>query len=68
MNKNVSAINYYSYRLMIQRNEDNHSLKCHQLFHHYVVDMYAKIESKRLRYIRFNQAKLCAEEYINLRV
>lgn len=29
--------------------------------------MYAKIESERLRYIRFNQAKLRTEEYIHLR-
>lgn len=29
--------------------------------------MYAKIESERLRYIRYNQAKLRAEEYIHLR-
>lgn len=66
-NKNVSAMNYYAYRLMMRHNEDNHILKCRQLFHQYVVDMYAKIESERLRYIRFNQAKLRAEEYIHLR-
>jgi len=29
--------------------------------------MYAKIESERLRYIKFNQQKLRSEEYINLR-
>lgn len=52
---------------MIRLNEDNHIIKCRQLFHQYVVDMYAKIESERLRYIRFNQAKLRAEEYIHLR-
>ncbi|GFX39484.1 helitron_like_N domain-containing protein [Trichonephila clavipes] len=29
--------------------------------------MYAKIESERLRYLRYNQQKLRAEEYIHLR-
>jgi len=29
--------------------------------------MYAKIECKRLRYIRFHQTNLCSEEYIHLR-
>ncbi|XP_044596953.1 uncharacterized protein LOC123273577 [Cotesia glomerata] len=32
-----------------------------------IVDMYAKVESERLRFIRFNQAKLRSEEYIHLR-
>ena len=29
--------------------------------------MHVKIESERLRYIKFYQAKLCSEEYTNLR-
>jgi hypothetical protein len=32
-----------------------------------MVDMYVKIESERLRYLRYNQQKLRAEEYIHLR-
>ena len=52
---------------MIHANEDKNILQCRQLFHQYIVDMYVKIESERLRYIKFNQAKLCSEEYINLR-
>lgn len=31
------------------------------------VDMYAKIESERLNFIRHNQAQLRSEEYIHLR-
>jgi hypothetical protein len=58
---------FYSYRIMIRQNKDNHILKCRQLFHQFIVDMYAKIESERLRYIRYNQAKLRSEEYIHLR-
>ena len=45
----------------------NNILRCRQLFNLYIVDMYVKIESERLRYIKFNQAKLRSEEYINLR-
>ncbi|GFU82821.1 helitron_like_N domain-containing protein [Trichonephila clavipes] len=67
INKKVSAMNYYAYRMMIRENADNHILKCRQLFHQYIVDMYAKIESERLLYIRLNQVKLCSEEYIHLR-
>ncbi|XP_054734508.1 uncharacterized protein LOC129241988 [Anastrepha obliqua] len=66
-NKKVSAMNYYSYRLMIRENEESHILKCRRLFHQFVVDMYAKIETERLNYIKFNQTKLRSEEYIHLR-
>lgn len=48
-NKKVSAMKYYSYRLMIRANSENYIQKCRQLFSQYVVDMYAKIESERLR-------------------
>ncbi|KAK2701332.1 hypothetical protein QYM36_020011 [Artemia franciscana] len=58
INKKCSAMHYYSYRLMIRQDEDNYILKCRQLFHQYVVDMYAKIESELLLYIRLNQTKL----------
>ncbi|CAD6215161.1 GSCOCG00011170001-RA-CDS [Cotesia congregata] len=60
-------MNYYEYRLMIRLNQDNYILRYRQLFHQYVVDMFAKIESECLRYIRYNQAKLKSEEYIHLR-
>lgn len=60
-------MNYYSYRLMIRENAENHILKCRQLFHQYIVDMYVKIETERLLYIRLNQTKLRSEEYIHLR-
>lgn len=64
--KKVSAMNFYAYRLMIRQNEENHLLRCRKLFHQYVVDMYAKIESERLNFICHNQAKLKSEEYIHL--
>ena len=58
---------YYSYRLMMRQDEENYILKCRELFHQFVVDMYAKIESERLLYIRLNQTKLRSEQYIHLR-
>lgn len=65
--KKVSAMNFYSYRLMVRPQDDNYILRCGTLYHQYIVDMYAKIESERLNFIRFNQAKLRSEEYIHLR-
>jgi len=51
---------------MVRPQEDNFILRCDKLFHQYAVDMYAKIESERLNYLRFNQAQLRSEEYIHL--
>lgn len=60
-------MDFYAHRLMIRQNNENYILKCRELFHQFVVDMYAKIETERLLYIRMNQAKLRAENYIHLR-
>jgi len=45
-NKKVSSMNYYSYRLMGQENEDNHILKCRRLFHQYAVNTNVKVETE----------------------
>jgi len=66
-NKRVSSMNYYSYKLMVRENEDNHILKFRRLFQKYAVYMYVKVETERLTFIRLNQAKLSSEEYIHLR-
>lgn len=60
-------MNYYAYRLMIRQNADNYLLRFRRLFQQYCVDMYVKIETERLNFIRLNQAKLRSEEYIHLR-
>lgn len=65
LNKTVSAMSYYAYKIMVR--EGNHLLHYRQLFHQYLVDMYAKIESERLQFIRHNQTKLRAEDYIHLK-
>ena len=65
--KKVSSMNYYAHRLMIRQNADNYLLRFCRLFQQYCVDMYVKIETDRLNFIRLNQAKLRSEEYIHLR-
>lgn len=60
-------MNFYAYRLMIRQDVDNHLLRFRRLLQQYCVDMYVKIETERLHYIRFNQLKLRTEEYIHLR-
>lgn len=65
--KKVSCMDFYAYRLMIRPNECNYLLKCREVFHQFIVDMYAKIESERLLFIRLNQQKLRVEEYVHLR-
>ncbi|XP_062714405.1 uncharacterized protein LOC115261339 [Aedes albopictus] len=66
-NKKVSAMDFYSYRLMTRGADYNHIVNCRQLFQQFVVDMYVKIESERLLYVRLNQRKLRVEEYVHLR-
>ncbi|EFN61253.1 Uncharacterized ATP-dependent helicase YHR031C, partial [Camponotus floridanus] len=66
-NKKVSSMNFYAYRLMIRLSEDNHILRCRRLFHQFAVDMYVKIETERLTYIRLHQKELRSEQYIHLR-
>ncbi|XP_025406670.1 uncharacterized protein LOC112680704 [Sipha flava] len=66
-NKNLSAMNYYAYRMMIRTHEENVILKCGRLFQQFAVDMYVKVETERLAFIRFNQPKLRSEDYIHLR-
>ncbi|GIY49457.1 helitron_like_N domain-containing protein [Caerostris darwini] len=65
-NKNVSSEDYYAYRL-IRLCQDNVILRWSELCQQFMVDMYVKIESERLRYLHHNQQKLRAEEYIHLR-
>lgn len=66
-NKKVSAMQYYAFRIMTRDGKYNHILNCRQLFQQFIVDMYAKIETERLEFIRHNQRKLRSDEYIHLR-
>lgn len=50
--KKVSAMDFCVFRIMIRTGSANHIFKCRQLFHQFIVDMYAKVESERLLFIR----------------
>ncbi|XP_062518309.1 uncharacterized protein LOC134193499 [Corticium candelabrum] len=64
----VSAMKHYAYRLMMRGGADfNILLRCQRLMQQYVVDMYAKIETERLCFLRREQTKLRAEQYGELR-
>ena len=65
--KKVSAMDFYAYRMMMRAGNVNHISRRRQLFYQFVVDMYAKIESERLLYMRLNEKKLRVDEYIHLR-
>jgi len=65
--KRVSPMDYYSHQLMIREDGQNFVLKCCSLLSQFVVDMYAKIESQRLLFIRLNQDQLRTDSYIHLR-
>lgn len=64
--KTVSAADFYSYRIMIREGQSNHLLYFRNLLNQFLVDMYAKIETERLQFIRHNQSKLRVEEYVHL--
>lgn len=61
----LSAMQFYRYRFMIRDN--NHILFLRDLLNLYAVDMFAKIESERLLYLKLNQSKLRCEEYALLK-
>ena len=52
---------------MCFNNYNNHLLNYGDLLNLYVVDMYAKIETERLLFLRLNQRKLRSESYEHLK-
>ncbi|XP_053593876.1 uncharacterized protein LOC128667531 [Microplitis demolitor] len=66
MNKKISALQFYCYRLMMRSNEFNNLHRYRQISNQFWVDMYAKIETERLSFIRNSQKQLRAENYIHL--
>lgn len=50
---------------MVHENNFNAIIRYRQLLNQLIVDMYAKIKSERLLYIKLNQKKL--EQYVHLR-
>ena len=62
----VTALQFYSYRIMKRHDSVNILLLAGRLFQQYCVDQFAKIESSRLRYLQLNQAVLRADLYNGL--
>ena len=62
---NVTAMEYYAYRLMVRSSLSLLHLSG-RLFHQYAVDVYAKIEQQCLNYIRTNQKKIRVDLYCGL--
>jgi hypothetical protein len=52
----VSCCEFYSAKLM--RHEDSHFHYFGRLYQQFVVDSYLKVENQKLKYLKFNQAKL----------
>ncbi|XP_044354828.1 uncharacterized protein [Triticum aestivum] len=59
----VSVRDYYCYKFQIRRGVFNTMLYGKQLCQQYVVDMYIKVESSRLDYIRNHQKQIRADLY-----
>ena len=64
--KKTSALQFYCYRVMFRQHQYNHLHYFRQLLNQYLVDMYAKIETERLMFIKMNQKKLRSENYVHL--
>ncbi|KAK4521616.1 sister chromatid cohesion protein 1 [Mucor velutinosus] len=63
--QNISVMQFYAHRLQVRPNAG----RLHYfgwLFHQYVVDMYVKVEHRRLEYLRNNQGSLRTELYSGL--
>ena len=65
--KSVSCMDFYAYHFMVRNNSFNNLHRSQTLFHQFAVDMFAKMQSERLCFIRTHQKQLRADSYINLR-
>ena len=66
-NHKCTALQYYKYHLIPQGGDTFNVIhRMGRPFQQYILDMYTKIESDRLQYVRHNQSRLCAELYQRL--
>ena len=63
LRKFVTAMEYYSYQFQFCPRLFNPLLRCGRLFHQYMVDMYVKIESNHLNFLKKNQRAIRSELY-----
>lgn len=62
----VSMREFFAYRIQERIGDSPILLKSKRLFQQFLVDAYTMVEAERLRYIRFNQAKLRVDQYKGL--
>ena len=62
----LTAMDYYSYHLMIRDSCFNTLHRCGRLYQEYLCDMYSKVEGARLKFLQDNQDKLRVELYSGL--
>jgi hypothetical protein len=65
-NRTLTALDFYSYRLQVRKEDYNHIMKSRRLMQQYAVDQWAKIESSRMDWARSNQKTIRAEKYQGL--
>jgi hypothetical protein len=63
---NVTMAEFYGYRLQHRDTNGIALLRGGRLRQQYIVDAYAAIEQNRLKYLRLNKKKLCADLYQGL--
>jgi hypothetical protein len=63
---NVTMAEFYGYRLQHRDTDGIALLRGDRLRHQYIVDAYAAIKQNRLKYLRLNKKKLCADLYQGL--
>ena len=67
IDKKVTAMEFYAYHLMLRLGSSDHLFRERDLFHQFLVDTYANIESERLAYIVSHQKELRVDDYAHLR-
>lgn len=65
LKKTVSISELYSYRIMERQEVNNYMLLYCSLLSQFLVDMYSKIVTERLNFIRLDQSKLRFENYVH---
>ena len=65
--KNVTCMQFYSHLFMVRDERFNALVKCRDLYQQFAVDMFAKVQSERLLFIKTHQKQLRVESYIHLK-
>ncbi len=65
--KTVSCREFYAYHFMLRSNQFNALQRSRDLYNQFAVDMFAKMETERLLFIRNHQKELRVDSYIHLR-